>query len=118
MMDNLGNILLVLLEEFQLNLMVMLGVLLVLVKFSSLMGLAGIKFQELLLISVLGTIMMFGLLIPMMTSLTLIVTVNHGLKLKVNYKVSQLVTGIMYGEQTLLKTSINGPILIVLNQPP
>jgi len=57
----------VLLEEFQLTLQVMLGVLMVVVISTDMMDLTGIKFLELLLISVLVLIMMFGLLTLLIT---------------------------------------------------
>ena len=58
------------LEEFQLTLQVMLGVWLVMVISTDTMDLLGIKFLEVLLISVLVPIMMFGLLIPLITFIT------------------------------------------------
>jgi regulator of sirC expression with transglutaminase-like and TPR domain len=58
---HLGHRLVVLLEEFQLTLQVMLGVLMVVVAFIVTMDLTGIKFLELLLISVLVLMEMFGL---------------------------------------------------------
>jgi len=67
---HLGHILVVLLEEFQLTLQVMLGVLMVVVISTDTMDLTGIIFLELLLISVLVLIMMFGLLIPLITFIT------------------------------------------------
>jgi len=62
--------LVVLLEEFQLTLMVMLGVLMVEVVSTDTMDLIGTIFLELLLISVLVPIMMFGLLMPLITFIT------------------------------------------------
>ena len=52
------------------TLQVMLGVLMVVAIFSVTMDLPGIKFLELLLISVLVPIMMFGLLIPLIKFIT------------------------------------------------
>ena len=56
--------------EFQLTLQVMLGVLMMVVISIDTMDLLGIKFLELLLISVLVPIMMFGLLMTMITFIT------------------------------------------------
>ena len=69
---------LVVLEEFQLTLKVMLGVLMVKVVSTVTMDQTGITFQVLLLISVLVLIMMFGVLILQVTFITTLVA--YGLK--------------------------------------
>jgi len=101
--------LLVVLEEFQLTLKVMLGVLIVEVVSTVTMDQTGITFQVLLVISVLVLIMMFGVLIMQVTFLTLLIA--NGIKCLVVLLVLVSVTLITFGELMDQKKSINGPLL-------
>jgi len=97
------------LQEFQLTLLVMLGVLIVEVVSTDTMDQTGIIFQELLLISVLVLITLFGVLILQVTFITTLVA--HGLKCLVILLVLVSVTLITFGELIQHKISINGPLL-------
>jgi len=101
--------LLVALEEFQLTLKVMAGVLMLTVTSTVTMDQTGITFQVLLVISVLVLIMMFGVLIGQVTFLTLLIT--NGIKCLVVLLVLVSVTLITFGELIQKKISGNGPLL-------
>ena len=94
------------LEEFQLTLKVMAGVLVVMVVSSVTMDQAGLTFQVLLLISVLVLIMMFGVLILKVAFITTLVA--HGNTCLVILLVLVSVTLITFGELIQEKISING----------
>ena len=94
------------LEEFQLTLLVMLGVLMVEVVSTDTMDQTGITFQVLLLISVLVLIIVFGVLILQVTFIVTLVA--HGLKCLVILLVLVSVPLITFGELIQEKISING----------